>query len=166
VSTSRSIPRTSWCANSIREDLTGATLKSYLLRPSLVGKSPEVSEQIVWHTIQNLLGRRSLLVIAENLDTILGNIGIDGQARLRALIQTYPVWNMLAASTIVPPELSSQLSPFYGFFDLIRIEELTVNGAVSLLRRLASFRRDTEAESFLDSSIGRARVRAIQHLVP
>ncbi len=100
----------------------------------------------------------------ENLDTILGNIGIDGQARLRALIQTYPVWNILATTTIISSELSSQLSPFYGFFDLIRIEELTVNGAVSLLRKLASSRRDTAAESFLDSPIGRARVRAIQHL--
>jgi tetratricopeptide (TPR) repeat protein len=134
------------------------------LKNGLIGKPPEDSEQIVWQSIQDLLGGRSLLVIAENLDTILGNIGIVGQARLRALIQTHPVWNILATSTTIPSDLSSQLSPFYGFFDLIRIEELTVNGAITLLRRLASSRGDVETESFIASPIGRARVRAIQHL--
>lgn len=134
------------------------------LKAGLMGKPPEDSEQIVWQSIQTFLSGRSLLVIAENLDTILGNIGIDGQARLRALIQTHPVWNILATSTTIPSDLSSQLSPLYGFFDLIRIEELTVNGAATLLRRLASSRGDAETESFIASPIGRARVRAIQHL--
>jgi tetratricopeptide (TPR) repeat protein len=134
------------------------------LRGGLSGKPAEESEMIVWKSIRTLLGNRSLLLIAENMDTILGNIGVEGQARLRALIQTHPVWSILATSTTIPPDISSQLSPFYGFFDLIRIEELTVNGAVALLRRLASSRGDAAAESFIDSPIGRARVRAIQHL--
>jgi tetratricopeptide (TPR) repeat protein len=134
------------------------------LRSGLSGKPAEESEQIVWRLIEALLGNRSLLLIAENMDTILGGIGTEGQARLRALIQTHPVWSILATSTTIPPDLSSQLSPFYGFFDLIRIEELTVNGAVTLLQRLASSRGDAATESFIDSPIGHARVRAIQHL--
>jgi tetratricopeptide (TPR) repeat protein len=134
------------------------------LKPGLHGKSAEESEAIVWRSIQRTLGNHSLLVIAENFDTILANIGLDGQKRLRALIQTNPVWNILATSTTISSDLSNQQAPFYGFFDLIRIEELTVNGAVTLLRRLATSRGDTQTESFIASPIGRARVRAIQHL--
>lgn len=134
------------------------------LRSTLHGKPTEDAEQTVWRSIHTLLGRRSLLLIAENLDTVLHNIGIDGQKRLRAIIQTYPVWHFLATSTTVSADLSTQQAPFYGFFDLIRIEELTINGATTLLRRLAAARGDTETESFIASPIGRARVRAIQHL--
>jgi tetratricopeptide (TPR) repeat protein len=131
---------------------------------NLQGKPHEESEQIIWALISDFLQGRSLLLIAENLDTILGNIGIEGQKRLRAIIQTSPVWNILATSTSISSDLSDQNAPFYGFFDLIRLEELSVPGAITLLRRLAASRKDSEMESFIASPIGRARVRAIQHL--
>lgn len=134
------------------------------LQTQLHNKSSEESERIIWRLLLEFLGDRSLLVIAENLDTILASIGIEGQRRLRALIQTYPIWNILATSTSISPDLSEQKAPFYGFFDLIRIEELSVGGAVTLLRRLALARGDAETEAFIASPIGRARVRAIQHL--
>src|ERR1700733_15128264 len=68
---------------------------------NLQGKPHEESEQIVWELISDFLQGRSLLLIAENLDTILENIGIEGQKRLRAIIQTSPVWNILATSTSI-----------------------------------------------------------------
>ena len=127
-------------------------------------KRSEESEQAVWNLIREFLKDRSLLVIVENLDTVLANIGLDGQQRLRGLIQTYPIWSFLATSTLISADLSDQKLPFYGFFDVIRLEELSVGGAVNLLRRLASVRGDNEMATFLTSPVGRARVRAVRHL--
>ena len=121
-------------------------------------------ETIIWKLILEKLGKRSLLVIIENLDTVLANIGFDGQQRLRGLVQTFPIWSFLATSTTISKDLSDQRSPFYGFFDLFRLEPLSIANAVALMRRIAAFRGDTEMDSFIASPIGRARMRAVQHL--
>jgi len=138
--------------------------EEFQLLANLHNKPYEDAEEHVWRLLQTFLGKRSLLVIAENVDSILASIGIEGQQRLRSLIQTYPVWNILATSTSISSDLSEHRAPFYGFFEIIRIEELSVGGAISLLRRLALARGDLETEAFIASPIGRARVRAIQHL--
>jgi tetratricopeptide (TPR) repeat protein len=131
---------------------------------SLEGKSPLESEEIVWSLIREILADRSLLVIIENLDIVLGNMGAESQKRFRALVQTTSIWSFLATSTTVPTSLSDQRSPFYGFFDLIKLAELTVQAATTLLRCFASYRGDKEMEAFVTSPTGRARVRAIQHI--
>lgn len=137
------------------------------IRDSLSGfreMRPEQAEASIWKLIRSVLKDRSILLIIENLDTVLFNIGRDGQQRLRALIQNYPVWNILATTTTISADIGDQRAPFYGFFDLIRLDELTVSGAVALLKRLALTRGDTEMRTFVASPIGRARVRAIQHI--
>jgi tetratricopeptide (TPR) repeat protein len=149
----------------VYESASGRTFSADLLpTAALPTKSNVEVEGVVWQLIRELIGDKALLVIVENLDTVLTGIGFDGQQRLRSLIQTYPVWNILATSTTITPDLNNQRAPFYGFFDLIRVGELSVASAVLLLKRLASSRGDGETEEFIDSPMGRARVRAIQHL--
>ncbi|HXP70969.1 MAG TPA: tetratricopeptide repeat protein [Candidatus Dormibacteraeota bacterium] len=130
---------------------------------ALKASSPEATEQ-VWNRLRSLLGNRTLLLIVENLDAVFEGIGEQGQRQWRALIQTHPQWAILATTPALFTAISRQVSPFYGFFEVIHLSPLSFEEAITLLQRLAKLNNDSETETFLGTASGRARVRAVQHL--
>jgi Cdc6-like AAA superfamily ATPase len=67
--------------------------------------------------IQNFLEQRTLLIIVENLESILDNLRRDGQEKLRAFLQTYRKTTILTTSTsLLDSILAKQSKPFFGTF--------------------------------------------------
>jgi Flp pilus assembly protein TadD/DNA-binding transcriptional ArsR family regulator len=110
------------------------------------------------------LGGKTLLLIIENLDTVLRNLGDTGQKKLRALIQNTGQWSILATATALSEDIQRHASPFYGFFEIQNLQGLNDEDGVTMLHRLAVAQGKTELAQFLTTPGGRARVRALQHL--
>lgn len=126
--------------------------------------SRDQAEDRVWRFLQDMLGTKTLLVIVENLDAVFEKIGEQGQRQWRALMQTYPQWTILATTPALFSGISRQVSPFYGFFEVIHLQPLSLEDAIALLQRLARLNNDEKIAAFLNTAGGRARVRAVQHL--
>jgi tetratricopeptide (TPR) repeat protein len=122
------------------------------------------AEDHVWRRLREMLKKRTLLLIIENLDAVFEKIGEQGQKQWRALMQTYPQWAMLATTPALFSGISRQVSPFYGFFEIIHLQPLSFDDAIALLRRLADLNGDDKTAAMLETPVGRARVRAVQHI--
>lgn len=126
--------------------------------------SSEEAEQQVWGVLREQMRDKTLLVIAENLDTILSALGEEGQRKWRALIQTHCCWAVLATTPALSGDISSQAAPFYGFFEVQHLGGLSVSDAVRLLKKLAASQGNAKIAGYLDTPACRAKVRAVQHL--
>lgn len=122
------------------------------------------AEDIVWRSLRDMLGKRTLVLIIENIDAVFEKIEEQGQRQWRALMQTTPRWAILGTTPALFSAISRQVSPFYGFFEVIHLQPLSLNDAVGLLQKLARLNHDEKTASFLDTPVGRARVRAVRHL--
>jgi Flp pilus assembly protein TadD/DNA-binding MarR family transcriptional regulator len=122
------------------------------------------SEQDVVDFILELAGERSILLIIENLGQILESIQLDGQQKLRSLFQNNPRFSILATTPSLFSAISRQSSPFYGFFQLTYLKPLSIDEAVELIQKLAIVAGDERTATFIATPVGRARVRAVQHL--
>lgn len=114
--------------------------------------------------LELLVGGRTLAVMTENLDDIFSGLGPEGQRRVRAYMQEHPYWCMVATSQSLFPGVSRRNSPFYGFFDVEHLEPLTLDDARELLIKIAEYTESKELVEALQSPMGRARVRAVDHL--
>ncbi len=110
------------------------------------------------------VGESTLLIIAENVDEIFSGLGEEGQQALRGLIQTHPRFTLLVTAQGLSESITSRDRPFYGFFDVTQLNELTFENAVQLITRVASASGDNELARLLASPLGRARIRAVHHL--
>jgi tetratricopeptide (TPR) repeat protein len=126
--------------------------------------STEGVEVGAWRTLHDLVQGKTLLVILENLDTILRSLGEEGQRKWRSCIQNSPLWSVLATTPSLSEDISDHASPFYGFFEIQPLEGLSVSDAVTLLQHLAECQGRREIAEYVTSPAGRARVRAVQHL--
>lgn len=107
---------------------------------------------------------RTLLILAENMDEIFRALEETGQEKLRALIQNHPIFTLLFTSQSLFNGVASRKSPFYGFFDIHHLAEFTFEHAVAVLTNLAQHAGATELAEYLQSTEGRARLRAVHHL--
>lgn len=114
--------------------------------------------------LKDFVAQRTLFVIVENLDDLFDGLGDEGQKRLRAYLQENPFCTILATAQSLFNGISLQTSPFYGFFRIQHLQELSFDQGRELLRKIASFRGDSELASFMETPKGRARVRALHHL--
>jgi len=114
--------------------------------------------------LKEIAGGRTLLLIVENLDEIFSSVGDEGQKQLRSYIQENPFITIVATSQSLFGGVSLQTSPFYGFFRLSHLEELTFDEAVDLLGNIARYKGEEELASFIRTPEGRARVRTIYDL--
>jgi len=130
----------------------------------LSGINRAQAEDHVWRSLQSIIRKRTLFLIVENLDAVFAKIEEQGQKQWRALIQSNPQWAILATTPTLFSAISRQVSPFYGFFEVIHLQPLSLNDGVSLLQRLAKWNNDEKTAAFLNTAVGRARVRAVQHL--
>lgn len=114
--------------------------------------------------LRKFIGKRTLLIIAENLDDLFDGLGDIGQKQLRAYIQNYSFITILATAQSLFDGVSRYEDPFYGFFYPYYLEDLKIDDAINLLRQIAKFEGDDELETFICTPKGNSRIRAVHHL--
>ena len=116
--------------------------------------------------LREAVGDRSLLLLAENLDDIFAGLKDAGQKALRAFLQETRFVTLVMTAQGLFSGVSRHNSPFYGFFRVEHLSGLSLTEAVDLLTKIARREGDTDSlTTFLQSPAGRARVRAVDHLV-
>ncbi len=131
---------------------------------SLFELPPEKAELAAEQLLLEIIGDRTLLVIVENLDEVFEGMGEEGQQKLRAYIQNHPCWTILGTSQSLFNGVSLRDSPFYGFFEVSHLKELSFNDAVALLIKIAQHHEDQDLARDLQTTSGRSRIRAVHHL--
>jgi tetratricopeptide (TPR) repeat protein len=126
--------------------------------------SSEEAEAAGTRLLNELIGERTLLLIAENLDDLFGGLGEQGQQKLRAFLQTHANCTILATSPRLFNGVQRRTAPFYGFFRPVHLDELTTEEAQQLLANIAMLRHQTDLVNFLQTPTGQMRVKAVQHL--
>jgi tetratricopeptide (TPR) repeat protein len=126
--------------------------------------SSEEAEAAGVRLLNELIGERTLLLIAENLDDLFGGLGEQGQQKLRAFLQTHANCTILATSPRLFNGVQRRTAPFYGFFRPVHLDELTTAEAQQLLVNIARLRHQTDLVKFLNTPTGQMRVKAVQHL--
>lgn len=125
-----------------------------------IAQAEEQATQILLQT----LGDKTLVILLENLDDLFDQLKPTSQKQLRALIQNHPQFVLVATTPSLFTAVTSQNSPFYGFFDIDPLEELSFEEVVELLEKIALERGDNGLATFIQSTEGRARIRAVHHL--
>ena len=114
--------------------------------------------------LKEFVGSRTLLLLVENLDEIFNGLKDIGQKQFRAYIQNHNFITIVATSQSLFAGIEQKESPFYGFFTTQYLDKLTIAEATSLLTKIAQLQNDSELESFIHSSTGKDRIKAIHHL--
>lgn len=110
------------------------------------------------------VGDRKLLVLIENFVDVLTRIKRDGQLALRALLQNSGSILLVATSPSLGSDVTKQAAPFYGFFDTVRLEELTLDEASALLVKVAALRGDQALVEFLSTDTAQRRLKVVEAL--
>lgn len=132
---------------------------------SLFDKEERNAEQTAMRLLKEAVRDKTLVLLAENLNEIFKGLGEKGQQKLRSFIQENPFISIVATSQSLFPAVASQKKPFYGFFRLYHLAGLSFAEAVELLINIAKLKNDEELANYLKTPEGRARVRAVHHLV-
>lgn len=131
---------------------------------ALFEMTPEQAERSAAELLKEFVGSRTLLILIENLDDLFGGLDDEGQMRLRSYLQENPFSTILATSQSLFGGVSLQTSPFYGFFRISHLEELSIDDAKQLLVKIAELEGDEDLAALLETSLGRARIRALHRL--
>jgi tetratricopeptide (TPR) repeat protein len=126
--------------------------------------SPGDAERLGIKLLEEIMGDRTLLLIAENLDDLFAGLGEKGQKQFRAFLQNSGCCTILATSKKLFNGVQRRTAPFYGFFRPVHLKELTAEEAVQMLAKIASLRGQKDLVTFLQTPTGKARVKAVQHL--
>ena len=115
--------------------------------------------------VREAVGDRALLLMVENLDDVFAGLGDAGQKALRAFLQETRTVTLLATAQNLFGGVSRHAAPFYGFFRMEHLGGLTLDEAIELLSKIAKLEEKPDLVSYLGTPAGRARVRAVDHLV-
>jgi tetratricopeptide (TPR) repeat protein len=130
----------------------------------LFSLSTRTAERKAGDLLRSFLDGRALVLMAENLDDMFSGLGKKEQHRFRAYLQEEESWTIVATAQGLFAGVSLHESPFYGFFEVHHLQELSVDDAALLVMNIARLSEDEELATFVQSSEGRARIRAIHHL--
>ncbi len=114
--------------------------------------------------LKEAIGDRTLLLIMENLDDLFKGLGEAGQQQFRSFLQAEQCCTILATTPALFTAVQSRTKPFFGFFHPIHLDRLTVPEAIEMLGKIATLGGQEDLASFLQTPLGRARVRAVHHL--
>lgn len=126
---------------------------------------PNEAESSAACLLKKVAGDNTLVLLTENLDEIFKGLGESGQQKLRSFIQENPFISIVATTQSLFAGVSSQNEPFYGFFSVYHLAAFSFAEAVEMLVKIAELRRDQKLADYLKMPEGRARVRAVHHLV-
>ncbi len=121
-------------------------------------------EAVLEQLLVEIIGDKTLLIVAENLDDLLTDLKAEGQQKLRAFIQNQRSVTILATATSLVEAVTERKETFFGFFRIHTLSPLSVDEAAELLVRLANRVHDSELAGAIQSQMGKARLRAIHYL--
>lgn len=152
---------------ALQEESEGRGVKSCVPTErveSLYELSSDAAERAGAELLKEVIGDRTLLLLMENLDDVFAGLGDEGQRRLRAFLQENVCCTILATSQSLFNGVKLQTSPFYGFFRIHHLEDLTSEDATQLLANIARLEGKRDLESFIRTRTGGDRIRAVHHL--
>jgi tetratricopeptide (TPR) repeat protein len=114
--------------------------------------------------LRDALGDSRLVLLVENLDDIFRRIGDNGQERFRAFAEDWQQMVIIATAPQLFEGVQFHESPFYGFFAITHLEELSLDSATELMRRVAELRGDETLIRFLETDVARHRLAAVEAL--
>jgi tetratricopeptide (TPR) repeat protein len=123
-------------------------------------KSGREGEQM----LRDAVGGSRLVLLVENLDDVFHRIGDNGEERLRAFIEDWQQMLVLATAPQLFEGVQLHKSPFYGFFAITHLDELDLDSATELMRRVAKLRGDNELVEFLGTDVASRRLEAVEAL--
>ena len=126
--------------------------------------APEFAQEYLVSLLEAVFEQKILIILAENLNQIFNAIGEEGQKRLRAFVQQSSKISIVASTPSLFASVALQTSPFYGFFEIERLSELTLTDAKHLLARIAFQDGNFLLSRFIQSPEGEAKIGAIYHL--
>jgi DNA-binding MarR family transcriptional regulator len=124
----------------------------------------EDAERRAERLLLDYLKDRVLLLIIENLDEVFDALGEIGERQLRAFLQNHTNTIVVGTTPGLFYGVSDHDSPFYGFFNVTHLDELTIDDATLLLHKIADIREDPDLAEFIASDSGHDRLAAVQHL--
>ena len=127
-------------------------------------KDPSGAEAFAVERLRQHTHGKTLLLLCENLVDLFDGLGEEGQKRWRAIIQEDGNWAIVASTPSLFSAVALQDNPFYGFFTIRALDKIDFDTGLDLLARKAVHEGKTELADFLRQPLGRARVRAIDHL--
>ncbi|MGO8673959.1 MAG: AAA family ATPase [Capsulimonadaceae bacterium] len=130
----------------------------------LYALTPADAEHAAARLLKEYIGQSTILVIVENLDELFDGLGERGQNQLRSYIQENPFWTIVATAQSLFTSVSRRTSPFYGFFDIIHLDEFGTDEIVELISKVATINHDEDLVKFVNTPAGRARIRAVRHI--
>jgi tetratricopeptide (TPR) repeat protein len=130
----------------------------------LQNHSPTEAEVLAESLLAELVGKKTLFLIIENLDDVFDGMGTNGQQRLRSFLQEYKCCTILATTPVLFNGITSRDEAFYGWFTPFHLQPLTHANAIELLTNIAEQSGDKELANFLHTPAGSARVRAVHRL--
>jgi tetratricopeptide (TPR) repeat protein len=131
---------------------------------TLQSHSPIEAEVLAESLLAELVGKKTLFLIIENLDDVFDGLGTNGQQRLRSFLQEHPCCTILATTPVLFNGITKRDEAFYGWFTPFHLQPLTHENAIELLTNIAAQSGDRELANFLHTPAGSARVRAVHRL--
>jgi predicted ArsR family transcriptional regulator len=133
-------------------------------RTPVRGLPPDDAAISILNAVVERLEHRNIILITENMDRTFDGLGDLGQKKWRAFLQETPRIATLATSQQLFAGVADRKEAFFGFFDIHHLKPLSVDDARELIRRISVEQGKTDLVSFLNSSEGRYRIRALHHL--
>lgn len=124
----------------------------------------KIRENYLEKVIEDYLDSRPLLILAENFSDILKSINVKEQAKLRSWLYTLNRISIIASSQALSRDFDSEDRPFYGFFNIYYLKNLSFEDSVKFLVALAEVDNRPDIAQFLQSK-GQNQVRALHQLV-
>jgi hypothetical protein len=145
------------------QDEESKTLEQRL--ESLYALEPGDVESAALSLIKELVGNRTLVILAENFDDLIQKLGIAGEKKLHGFLLESGFCCMVATSPGPVAKVFPPGSPFHrGVFRVQQLSELTFEDAIRLISKIAHYQDDEELASLVATPRGRARVRALRYL--
>jgi len=133
------------------------------LEPAFDLKANEAKDYVI-QQLRKKLGKRTPVLVIENLDALLISLGESGQKEFRAFLQEHPIFAISATAQSLVEDLTQRDGPFFGFFQTEHMKTLSLKEATALLSKIAELNEETEIAAFLKTPRGHARIRALHHL--
>jgi tetratricopeptide (TPR) repeat protein len=151
---------------SIGEEYADTEVSSIAINniTTLQTHSPIEAEVLAESLLAELVGKKTLFLIIENLDDVFDGLGTNGQQRLRAFLQEHSCCTILATTPVLFNGITKRDEAFYGWFTPFHLQPFTHENAIELLTNIAEQSGDKELASFLHTPAGSARVRAVHRL--
>ncbi len=140
--------------------------QAYLQKELETLQNTAASRQLSYleNIIKTFTAQKPLLILAENFGDILEQMGSEEQGRLRAWLYENDNINIIATSQSISDDFDREDRPFYGFFTLYYLKNLSFEEAYSFLLSLAEIEKDDPLIKHLKTK-GKPQVRAIFDLV-